>query len=155
MRQVAQRNKPNELRANKRFTTRFVQTILRGQTETFQKMVEVVSDHLARTRIKTGRPPKLSVEDQVLMTLEYWREYRTFFHLAKSWGLHESSVWRTIRRVEDILTKSKAFTLPGKKKLQLSDHEIELIVVDVAETPIERPKKSKHAITAARSSDTP
>jgi hypothetical protein len=37
--------------------------------------------------------------------------------------------------VEDILTKSKAFTLPGKKKLLLSDHEIEFIVVDVAETP--------------------
>ncbi len=123
--------------------------------ETFQKMVRVVSAHLAETRIKTGRPPKLSVEDQLLMTLEYWREYRTFFHIAKSWGIHEASVWRTIRRVEDVLTKSKAFTLPGKKKLQMSDHEIEFIVVDVAETPIERPKKSKKPITAARKNDTP
>jgi len=120
--------------------------------ETFQKMVTVVSDHLATTRIKTGRPPKRSVEDQVLMTLEYWREYRTFFHLARSWGVHESSVWRTIRRVEDILTQSKAFTLPGKKRLQLSDHEIEFIVIDVAETPVERPKKSKNVTTAARRS---
>ena len=123
--------------------------------ETFQKMVTVVYDHLSKRRVKTGRPPKLSVEDQVLMTLEYWREYRTFFHLARSWGIHESSVWRTIRRVEDILTKSKAFTLPGKKKLQLADHEIEFIVVDVAETPIERPKKSRKPTTAARRSDTP
>jgi hypothetical protein len=118
-------------------------------------MVTVVADHLSHRRVKTGRPPKLSVEDQVLMTLEYWREYRTFFHLARSWGIHESSVWRTIRRVEDILTRSKAFTLPGKKKLQLADHEFEFIVVDVAETPIERPKKSKKPITAARRSDTP
>jgi hypothetical protein len=85
--------------------------------ETFQRMVAVVADHLAATRIKTGRPSKLSVEDQVLMTLEYWREYRTFFHIAKSWGIHEASVWRIIRRVEDILTKSKAFTLPGKMNL--------------------------------------
>ncbi len=122
--------------------------------ETFHRMVVVVADHLAETRIKTGRPPKLSVADQVLMTLEYWREYRTFFHIAKSWGIHESSVWRTIRRVEDILTKSKAFTLPGKKQIQRSDHEIEFIVVDVAETPIERPKKSKKPITAARRSGT-
>jgi hypothetical protein len=68
-------------------------------------MVAVVSDHLTQTRIKTGRPPKLSVEDPVLMTLEYWREYRTFFHLAKTWGIHEASVWRIIRRVEDILTQ--------------------------------------------------
>ena len=121
--------------------------------DTFHKMVAVVSDHPAETRIKTGRPPKLSLEDQVLMTLEYWREYRTFFHIAKSWGIHEASVWRIIRRVEDILTKSTAFTLPGKKQLQLADHEIEFIVVDVAETPVERPKKSKKPITAARRND--
>lgn len=123
--------------------------------ETFQKMVTVVSDHLAEARIKSGRPPKLSVENQVLMTLEYWREYRTFFHIARSWGIHESSVWRAIRRVEDILTKSKALTLPGTKELQLADHEVEFIVVDVAETPVERPKKSRRPITAARRSDTP
>ena len=123
--------------------------------ETFQRMVTVVSDHLSKTRVKTGRPPKLSVEDQVLMTLEYWREYRTFFHIARTWGIHESSVWRTIRRVEDVLTKSKAFTLPGKKKLQLAEHEIEFIVVDVAETPVERSKKSRKPSTAGRRSDTP
>jgi hypothetical protein len=123
--------------------------------ETFQKMVTVVSDHPAETRIKSGRPPKLSVEDQVLMTLEYRREYRTFFHLARSRGVLESRVWRTIRRVEDISTKSKAFTSPGKKKSQVADHEIEFIVVDVAETPSERPKKSRKPITAARRSDTP
>lgn len=123
--------------------------------ETFRRMVELVSNHLARKRRKTGRPPKLSVEDQVLLTLEYWREYRTFFHLATSWGLHESNVCRIIRRVEDILTKSRAFKLPGKKQLQLADHEIEFVVVDVAETPIERPKKSKKPTTAAKRSATP
>lgn len=122
--------------------------------ETFRKMVEAVSNNLRKKRRVSGRPPKLSVEDQVLMTLEYWREYRTFFHIATSWGLHESSVWRIIRRVEDILTKSKAFKLPGKKKLQPADHEIEFIVVDVAETPVERPKKSRSLTTAARRSGT-
>lgn len=124
------------------------------QPETFRKMVEVVSNRLAKSRRKTGRPPKLPVEDQVLLTLEYWREYRTFFHLATSWGVHESSVCRIIRRVEDILTKSRAFKLPGKKKLQPADHEIEFVVVDVAETPVERPKKSSGRITAARSTGT-
>jgi hypothetical protein len=121
---------------------------------TFQKMVEVYSKHLHQIRIKSGRPPKLQVEDQILLALEYWREYRTYFHLAKSWGIAESNVSRIIRRVEDVLSKSKAFTLPGKKKLQLADHDIEFIVVDVTETPIERPKKSSNAITAAKRSDT-
>jgi hypothetical protein len=122
--------------------------------ETFGRMVEVVSRRLSKGRRKTGRPPKLSVEDQVLLTLEYWREYRTLFHLATSWGLHESNVCRVIRRVEDLLTKSRAFKLPGQKVLQPSDHEIEFVVVDVAETPIERPKKSSKPITAARRSAT-
>ncbi len=125
------------------------------EPETFRRMVEVVSERLTKARRKTGRPPKLPVEDQVLLTLEYWRESRTFFHLATSWGLHESNVCRVIRRVEDILTKSRAFKLPGKKKVQLAGHEIEFIVVDVAETPIERPKKSRKPITAAKRSATP
>jgi hypothetical protein len=48
--------------------------------------------------------------------------------------------------------KEPAFKLPGKKVLQPSDHEIEFIVVDVAETPVERPKKSNSLTTAARRS---
>ncbi len=117
-------------------------------------MVEVVSKRLPKERRQTGRPPKLSVEDQVLPTLEYWREYRTLFHLATSWGPHESNVCRVIRRVEDILAKSRDFKLPCKKKLQPSDHEIKFIVVDVAETPIERPEKSKSPTPAASRSAT-
>ena len=124
------------------------------EPETFRRMVELVSKRLTGARRKPGRPPKLSVEDPVLLTLEYWREYRTFFHLATGWGLHESNVCRVIRRVEDILTKSRAFKLPGKKVLQPADHQIEFVVVDVAETPIERPKKSKKPITAASRSGT-
>ena len=122
------------------------------ERETFDKMCEIVRYKSSVQRLLDGRPPKLSIGDQVLLTLEYWREYRTYFHIAKSWNLAESNVSRTIRRVEDVLSQSKAFPLPGKKKLQAADHEIAFIVVDVAETPVERPKKSKDAITVARKS---
>ena len=47
------------------------------QPHTFHKMVELFSEHLNKTRIKQGRPPKLSIEDQILMRLEDWCEYRT------------------------------------------------------------------------------
>lgn len=77
-----------------------------GEPETFRRMVELVSKRLTMERREMGCPPKPSVEYQVLLTLEYWREYRTLFHLATSWGLHESNVCRVIRRVEDILKKS-------------------------------------------------
>ena len=40
--------------------------------ETFQQMVEIVRQHEEQKK-KTGRPGKISREDQILMTLEYWR----------------------------------------------------------------------------------
>jgi hypothetical protein len=36
------------------------------------------------------------------------------------------------------------FTLLGKKHLQKSDTSIDVVVIDVTETPIERPKKNKN-----------
>ncbi|MDZ8262664.1 transposase family protein [Nostoc sp. ChiQUE01b] len=71
--------------------------------DTFSKMVEVVRS-LHRTKQKTGRPGKFSLEDQLLMTLEYWREYRTYFHIGQSWGVNESTAYRIIRKIEDTLT---------------------------------------------------
>lgn len=38
--------------------------------EAFHRMVEVVSNRLRKRRRVTGRPTKLTVEDQVLLTLE-------------------------------------------------------------------------------------
>lgn len=112
--------------------------------ETFSQMTEVVSSHL-KTKLKTGRPGKLSLEDQLLMALEYWREYRTYFHIGQSWGVNESTAYRIIRKIEDIIVTSRAFSLPGKKKLSSDDYQVEVVVVDVTESPIERPKKNKNS----------
>ena len=45
------------------------------------------------------------MEDRVLMTLEYMREYRTYFHIGASYGISESSAYRNIKWIEDILIK--------------------------------------------------
>jgi hypothetical protein len=119
--------------------------------KTFAKMLAVVEKELPNF----GRPPKLSRADQLLMTLMYWREYRTQFHIAGSYGISEATVCRTINKVEDALMRSGEFRLPGKKVLQSSDILIEVILVDVSEQPIERPKKSENATTAAKRSDIP
>ncbi len=121
--------------------------------KTFERMCDTVRRKSAAQRLIDGRPPKLAAEDQVLLTLEYWREYRTMFHLGASWGISESSVSRIIARVEDILTDSEEFVLPGRRGADLSP-EIEVVVVDVAESPIERPKKNKSDIIRARKSGT-
>ena len=47
------------------------------------------------------------------------------------------------------------FTLPGKKHLQESDAAIDLVVIDVTETPIERPKKNKNISLVEKRKDIP
>jgi hypothetical protein len=101
-----------------------------------------------------GRPCLLSRADQVLMTLMYWREYRTEFHIGVTYGVSEATVCRTIQKVENALIQSKEFHLPGKKVLQASDLEIEVVLIDVTEQPIERPQKGNAGITAGKRSDT-
>jgi hypothetical protein len=38
---------------------------------------------------------------QLLMMLEYWREYRTYFHIGQAYGLSESAAYRNIKWCED------------------------------------------------------
>ena len=116
------------------------------QRETFEQMLAVIEKGLRNF----GRPTKLSRADQLLMTLMYWREYRTEFHIAQSYGVSEATVCRTIRKIEDALVRSKKFRLPGKKALQASDTVFEIVLVDVIEQPVERPKKAKNGIIVAK-----
>lgn len=122
--------------------------------ETFQQMISVLTPR--RQAGQRGGQPKLSVEDQLLLTLQYWREYRTYFHLAHSWGVHESTVCRTVHQIERLLTHSGAFRLPGKKRLRSpANHAVEVMVVDASETPIQRPKKNSVVTTAVNNDGIP
>ena len=104
---------------------------------------------------KTGRPPVLSLERQLVLTLQFWREYRTQYHLAAEWGVQESTVRRTIERVENTLIKSGVFALPARPKTGGADQQWEVVIVDVTERPVERPKKSSAPATRAKRSVTP
>ena len=102
--------------------------------KTFKRMVKIVENN-AKAKKKTGKPPKLSLENQVLMTLEYLREYRTYFHIGKSWGLDESNVYRTIKKIENSLIQEKDFRLPGKKELLKENNNLTTVVIDVKRSP--------------------
>lgn len=115
----------------------------------FDEMVDILKQESPKQRQRGGQA-KLTIEDQLLIALEYWREYRTYFHISKSWGVHESTVCRIVHRVENKLMKSKKFSLPGKKALTSTDTQWEVVIVDVGESPIERPKKNKETITVEK-----
>jgi hypothetical protein len=108
---------------------------------TFKKMLGILRGADEKKKAKGGRKSKLSVEDQLLMALEYIREYRTYFHIASNYGISESVAFKIIRWVEDTLIKHPDFALPGRKALLKSDMEYDVVLVDASETPIERPKK--------------
>ena len=121
---------------------------------TFEKMLEILRPKHEEKLSKGGRKPKLSLEEMLLASLEYWREYRTYAHIAASFGIHESNMHRLINWVENILIKDGTFSLPGKKSLLKSDVEYEIVQIDVTESPVERPKRGRKTGILERKSDT-
>ena len=130
--------------------------------KTFTEMVEVLRSNLERQGQRGGQN-KLSVEDQLLVTLEYWREYRSQFHIGTrdfggnnssrnsltSWGMHETTVGRIIKKVEGVLIKCGKFRLPSNRQMYQPGWEQKVMMVDVSEMEIERPQKNRNATTVA------
>jgi hypothetical protein len=118
----------------------------------FEEMVRVVTDHKQKHRkhLGRGRPCRLSIADQVLVMLMYYREYRTFFHVGGSYGISEVQCWRIVTTIESILIETGLFHLPGKKQLTGDKITYEVVVVDVSESPVERPKKNSEGIIQAK-----
>lgn len=121
---------------------------------TLTEMVAVLEQAEAVGKARGGKPNRLGVATQLLMTLEYWREYRTHLHIGQSYGVSKSTAYRNIRWCEDVLITSGAFTLPGKKALRRSDRTYEVVLIDATETPVQRPKKSSVGTTQVRKSAT-
>jgi len=122
--------------------------------ETFNAMLEVVKVSYAKSHKNRGRHRKLSREDMLLMTLEYYKEYRTLECIGASYGLKKTNIGKTIKWVEEVLVNSGLFSLPGKKKLVQFETEIEIIVVDTTETPIQRPKNRQRQYYSGKKNDT-
>lgn len=118
--------------------------------KTFGEMLTILKEAEILKMTRGGRPHKLSIEDRMLMTLEYLREYRTYFHIGTNYNLSESNAYQAIKWIENTLIKSGKFSLPGRKALLKSDVEYELILIDATESPIERPKKNKKNTTLAK-----
>ncbi|SPR11563.1 IS5 family transposase ISOt6 [Orientia tsutsugamushi str. Gilliam] len=117
---------------------------------TFSKMVDIFRKADGLKKSKGGRKNKLNLEEQLLMVLEYLREYRTYFHIGQNYGISESSAYKAVKLVEDPLVKHPNFSLPGRKALMKSDMNYEVVLIDATKNPIERPKKNKNSIIHER-----
>jgi hypothetical protein len=122
------------------------------KTHTFKKMKEILDKEYGKMHIKGGSPPKMSVEDKLYATLKYLREYRTMESIGGDYGVSKSTICESIQWVENTLTKDGTFKLPGKKALKEADGTIEYALIDVTESPINRPKKTKNPVIQAKKS---
>ena len=128
--------------------------IIGVKKKTFGEMVSILRTAYVEKHKRGGRNPKLSIEEMLLLALEYWRQYVTFAELGFSYDVAESTAHDITVWVENVLIKSGLFALPGKKAL-LEDEELEIVLVDVMESPIERPKKNKNNTIQAKEKSTP
>lgn len=104
-----------------------------------------VLEQAERAKRKSGRPSPLSLADQLLLTLGYWREYRTLFHLGVTYGVHESTAQRIVTRTAQRLLAAQALD-----RVRLAATEVlaadAVVIVDASESPIERPKKTRRLL---------
>ena len=106
------------------------------QRTTFEEMLDVLKRAYQLKHAKGGRKPKLSLEDLLMATLQYMREYHTYEQLAADFGIHESNLIRRSQWVEETLVQN-GFTI-SKTHLSAED----TVIMDATEIKINRPKKS-------------
>ena len=88
---------------------------------------------------RPGRDYKLELADMLLMLMLYYRSYITQMFIGFLFGIDDSRVCRIIQKLEPILAKEMALT----KTKHLSKEEVESLIIDATEQPIERPQKNQ------------
>lgn len=79
---------------------------------TFKRMLEILEEEYEQRHLR-GRSTKLSLEDMLLVAMEYWYEKRTYEQIAASYKLAASNVCRSIKWIEEVLVRDGAFQVPG------------------------------------------
>jgi hypothetical protein len=111
--------------------------------DTFEKMLAILQKEYDKMHRAGGSPPKMTVKDKLTATLKYLREYRTMESIGADYGVSKSTVCESIQWVENTLGKDKTFKLPDKRVLKETYDTIQYMIVDVTESPIQRPKKGQ------------
>ena len=109
--------------------------------ELFEKMLKVLREEYAKDHAGGGAKGQ-PVELRLTLALEYWREYRTYEHMANDHQLPKSTINEMVQWVEWRLSDREEFQLKDLKERFKpgEENEVEIIIVDVEEQPVERPK---------------
>ena len=123
--------------------------------EVFNAMLEVIRNKHKEEHLQGGQPG-LPVELRLTLALEYWREYRSFRHMANDHQIPKSTINEVVLWVENVLSESDEFKLKDLKERfkPSSESTIEVILIDVEEQPIERPKYNQKESYSGKKNNT-
>ncbi|CTP28713.1 Tranposase (orf2) [Streptococcus pneumoniae] len=121
--------------ASKQLTDARFKRLVGVQRTTFEEMLAVLKTAYQLKHAKGGRKPKLSLEDLLMATLQYVREYRTYEQIAADFGIHESNLIRRSQWVEVTLVSGVTIS-----RTPLSSEDT--VMIDATEVKINRPKKT-------------
>jgi len=88
---------------------------------------------------RPGRDYALPMEERVMVLLIYYRSYITQLFVGWLFGIDESNVCRIIKKLEPLLEQVVGL----KKERKISKEEVENLIIDAFEQPIERPEKDQ------------
>ncbi len=95
--------------------------------------------HVINRYKRPGRDYKLELADMLLLLLLYYRSYITQMFVGYLFDIDDSRVCRIIRKLEPILAGELALT----RTKHLSQADVETLIIDATEQPIERPQKNQ------------
>jgi len=102
-----------------------------------QKVEPMWHERIISSYKRPGRNYKMDLSDMILMLLLYYRSYITHVFVGYMFGIDDSRVCRIIRSLEPILASVMAL----QKCKKLSQEEVESLIIDATEQPIERPQR--------------
>lgn len=97
-----------------------------------------------------GLKSSLAIEDQLLLTFIYLRQYHTFLQLGEMFSISESYAYKRYRFITKRLMKS--LDIPNDKSLTADNLKI---IADVTEQPLERPLEEQKSYYSGKKSNIP
>ena len=76
---------------------------------TYNKMLEIVTKAHLKARKKDGVKSKFTIEQMLLITIEYWKNNHSYFSLGIRHEISEPYFYRFIKRFENYLIQSRNF----------------------------------------------
>jgi hypothetical protein len=105
----------------------------------FKEVLDLFKTYVSEHWNKRGRKGEFKLEDKLLLTFRYLRDYPSFISLANEFSISEGYANKIFTKVSFALVK--ILKLPNLEELK--EVKLDTVLIDVSEQRTERPKKNK------------